>query len=304
VLDLLGVDEDGRLVIFELKKSTLTRDAISQILDYASFLSELSPADLNSLVSENSGKYGIDKITDFADWYQVQFGKSLETIGKPKMVLVGLGVNDRARRMVEFLANGNIEMSLITFQAFNDNDKMFLARQIKVARNPIPQSTRASKATNLQKLLRKIKTCGVESYFERASALFRAELSNPHEWPNQNGYGYYLQDMTESGTPSNRAYLSISIPDNVQGSVLLAIQERAAIAAGQQWAAISQGWGNRVIKRKGYTEVKVASDNDWKKIEPDVKRLCAAIVQGRKSFQEEQAADEREVVKELSEAGN
>ena len=32
VLDLLGVDADGRLVVFELKRETLTRDAVAQII--------------------------------------------------------------------------------------------------------------------------------------------------------------------------------------------------------------------------------------------------------------------------------
>lgn len=39
-LDLLGVDEDGRLVVFELKRGTLTRDAVAQVLDYASDLAD------------------------------------------------------------------------------------------------------------------------------------------------------------------------------------------------------------------------------------------------------------------------
>jgi RecB family endonuclease NucS len=70
-LDLLGIDEDGRLVIFELKRRTLTRDAVAQVLDYASYLSSLSTTDLNSLITDSSGKHGIDKIDDFTNWYQV-----------------------------------------------------------------------------------------------------------------------------------------------------------------------------------------------------------------------------------------
>ena len=35
-LDLLGVDEDGKLVVFELKRGTLSRDALGQVIDYAS----------------------------------------------------------------------------------------------------------------------------------------------------------------------------------------------------------------------------------------------------------------------------
>ena len=37
-LDLLGIDEDGRMVVFELKRGTLTREAVSQVIDYCSFL--------------------------------------------------------------------------------------------------------------------------------------------------------------------------------------------------------------------------------------------------------------------------
>jgi hypothetical protein len=202
--------------------------------------------------------------------------------------------------MVEFLANADIEMSLITFHGFYQGDEVFLARQIEVAQKQAVQSTKASKAANLQTLLRKISMSGVESYFDRAAVLIREQMS-PYEWPNQSGYSYSLQDTTESGTVSNRAYLSISIPDGPVGAIILSIQERAIIAAGQEWIDIEKAWGERVIRRRGYTDVKIASSEDWKTLEPDVKRLCAAIVQGRRSLQEQQAAGERETVKELSE---
>ena len=39
-LDLLGVDEDGRLSLFELKRGTLTREAVAQVIDYAADLED------------------------------------------------------------------------------------------------------------------------------------------------------------------------------------------------------------------------------------------------------------------------
>jgi Endonuclease NucS len=298
-LDLLGVDEDGRLVVFELKRGTLTRDAVAQVLDYASFLAALSLPDLISFICENSGKSGIEKINDFADWYQGQFGKSLDTIGKPKMVLVGLGADDRARRMVEYLADGDIEISLVTFYGFNQGDEVFLARQIEIAQKEPSQSARASKSANLQRLLKKIKASGVESYFDEAAAVLRSD-TGAYQWPNQTGYSYYFADTTESGTLSNRAYLSLSIPDNAQGSMVFTLQERAIIAAGPEWNSIASSWGGKVVKRRGYVEVKISSMADWKQLEADIKKLCFAIVQGRKSRQERQAKEEREVANELS----
>lgn len=36
--DLLGIDGSGRLVVFELKRGTFTREAVAQVLDYGSSL--------------------------------------------------------------------------------------------------------------------------------------------------------------------------------------------------------------------------------------------------------------------------
>ena len=294
-LDLLGVDEDGQLIVFELKRGTLTREAVAQIIDYASYLAELSPSALSSFVSNGSGKLGIEKIDNFESWYEDQFaGKSIESIGKPRMVLVGLGVDDRARRMVEFLAARNIEISLMTFHGFNDPDGTYLAKQIEVLQKSTTQSIRSSKQANLQALESRIHGAGVKVFFVHVAEVLRAELSNAYEWPNQSGYGYYLQDITEMGTPSNRAYISLSVPSNSKGSLLLTLQERATQAAGASWSQISKTWAGRLAQKKGYCEVKISSQQDWQMIEPDFRRLCAAILQGRKIAQEERVAAEQQ----------
>ena len=64
-LDLLGVDEDGRLVVFELKRGTLSRDAVAQIIDYASDLDAKNDVALAEHIAANSGVGGIDRIEDF-----------------------------------------------------------------------------------------------------------------------------------------------------------------------------------------------------------------------------------------------
>ena len=51
-LDLLGVDGDGRLVVFELKRGTLSREAVAQVIDYASYLDNLDLTDLAEHISE------------------------------------------------------------------------------------------------------------------------------------------------------------------------------------------------------------------------------------------------------------
>ena len=55
-LDLLGVDEDGRLVLFELKRGMLSRDVVAQVIDYASYLDSLDDDTLGRHISDNSGR--------------------------------------------------------------------------------------------------------------------------------------------------------------------------------------------------------------------------------------------------------
>ncbi len=132
-LDLLGVDEDGRLVVFELKRGTLSRDAVAQIIDYASDLDTMDLAGLAEYISERSGRHGIEEIEDFQEWYNSQDFGELESLKPLRMFLVGLGADDRTERMVRFLAdNSGMDISLLTFHGFAYDGKTLLARQVEV----------------------------------------------------------------------------------------------------------------------------------------------------------------------------
>ena len=132
-LDLLGVDSDGKLVVFELKRGTLSRDAVAQIIDYASDLDSLDLDALADRISEKSGAHGIDKIENFQEWYNSEGFGELESLKPLRMFLVGLGADDRTERMVRFLAqNSGMDISLLTFHAFDYNGKTILAKQVEV----------------------------------------------------------------------------------------------------------------------------------------------------------------------------
>ena len=133
-LDLLGVDEDGRLVVFELKRGTLSRDAVAQIIDYASDLDAKNDVALAEHITANSGEGGIDRIEDFEEWYgENTDGQSLDSLRPLRLFLIGLGADDRTERMVRFLAtNTGMDISLLTFHGFAYDGKTLLARQVEV----------------------------------------------------------------------------------------------------------------------------------------------------------------------------
>ena len=130
-LDLLGVDADGRLVVFELKKGKLTREAVAQVIDYGSWLESQTETELATYIAKYSGANGIDKIDDFEAWYDIRRRKQLVELKPIKMVLVGLGADGGAHRMVEFLAKREVDISLLTFYGYTYQGETLLARQVE-----------------------------------------------------------------------------------------------------------------------------------------------------------------------------
>ncbi len=218
-LDLLGVDSDGVLVVFELKRGTLNREAVAQVIDYASDLNAMAPDILSRHIEQQSGKYRIEKIDNFEDWYD-KLRKSnelpeegLESLTPPRMVLVGLGVDDTTERMVNYMANAGMPISLLTFYGFVGSDgKTLLARNLEVDSDRIsitamqgPRSRhrnrRARFEENLQTLPEEIRTLvdntermfmSVENRFTKIYASIRMSFhidfswSEDHAWDDGN----------------------------------------------------------------------------------------------------------------------
>ena len=137
---MLGVDQTGRLVVFELKRHTAYRDAVAQVIDYASAIENMGNDKLVALIAEHSGKNGIQKIDDFRNWYadSLEQGDSinseqLDELLPPRMVLVGLGTDAATERMVAFLVkHSNLDISLLTFHSFMHKDQTLFAKQVEV----------------------------------------------------------------------------------------------------------------------------------------------------------------------------
>lgn len=131
-LDLLGIDSEGRLTLFELKRGEVPRKAVTQAVDYASWLDSLDEAELLDRIVKNSGQHGVGSIDKFEAWYEDHADwDSLEALRPVRIVLVGLGADASARRMVEWLAAKDVEIDLLTFAGYRCGDRMLLARQLE-----------------------------------------------------------------------------------------------------------------------------------------------------------------------------
>ena len=193
-LDLLGVNRrDGRLVVFELKGGTPSREAIAQIIDYASCLEEMDLDTLVKRISDKSGAHGID---DFEKWYtENSWVEDLESLRPLRMFLVGLGVDDTTERMVNFLSNRNVDISLLTFYGFTYEGKTLLVRQVHQEGNDDENSKplggyRAS-------LDSRIEEYGLFDLFNDGKKMFQENWHNPRERIGKYGLNFYLKNKKE-----------------------------------------------------------------------------------------------------------
>ena len=225
-LDLLGVDGNGRLVVFELKRGTVRRDAVAQVIDYASSLDRMDLVALANYISEKSSQHDdIDTIEDFEDWYS-RYSEDLESLKPLRMVLVGLGVDPDAERMVKFLAESvGMDISLLTFHGFNYDGKTILAKQVEVQGTESPPrggSSNRSRQEIRNELNDLVDRLGIRGLFDSVRAVFRENWSKSDEKHNVKSIGVSLPSSAPLGKSS---YVRIDAKD--LGEVRIAFYPRA-----------------------------------------------------------------------------
>jgi hypothetical protein len=295
-LDLLGVDGDGRLVVFELKRGCLTRDAVAQAIDYGSCLAGLDPEKLCSLISKNPGSGGIEPIDDFDHWYQSHFpGRQLADIGAPRIVLVGLGVDERAKRMVTFLAHSELDISLITFQGFEQGEEILFARQVEVQSRSESESGDKSKTrANQAKLTELLARLHIEqSYAALIAAVKQGLGESAYQSPNPSGYSFFLPEVSATGGPTIRSYIALYAPEIKHGKLQILLQSRAIEAAGEQNVKqAATAMGSVFVPKIGYGEIWIDSHEPVSKYSENLRALSQAIATGWRAKKESEAKAE------------
>ena len=90
--------------------------------------------DLDSLyrhVADRSGNLGIQSIENFEEWYTSNYPDH-EPLTPPRMVLIGMGVDKTTERMVDYLSRSGVNVTLLTFHGFRQEDRVLLARHVEV----------------------------------------------------------------------------------------------------------------------------------------------------------------------------
>ena len=101
-LDYLGIDNDGNIVIVELKRDKLARDVLAQAIDYASDVANWDLEKLNEICLKFSGNSLEDHISDKFENVELN---DLVINKAQRLLLVGFSIDEPLSRMVEWLSS-------------------------------------------------------------------------------------------------------------------------------------------------------------------------------------------------------
>lgn len=120
--DVLALDSQGRLIVVEIKRSTSSRDAIGQLLEYAADMADLGYEGLNQYAQKHSGFEGTDLYEAFLDFTdRDDFPK--EDLGDKQLIFIVAPESDRRlEKIVEWLRTRDVPVELVSFSVFADED--------------------------------------------------------------------------------------------------------------------------------------------------------------------------------------
>ena len=225
-IDLLAMDEEGNLIIIELKRDRSPRDIVGQVLDYASWVRHLTTKDVHDLVRAATSR-------SLPDLYRDRYDKAVpETLNAShQMIVVASEVDEATKRIIEYLSEEHdVGINASFFNIFGDQGHEWLTtdslldqdevkdRAVKKARAPwsgLYYVTGGAEEDRPWEELRRygfFTACGGRRY---SNALDRLELGAPIFYYQKNrGYlGYGLVTTAKMPAADFRLSSGDLLPD-------------------------------------------------------------------------------------------
>ena len=124
-IDLLALNQDGQLIVIELKRSLTPREVVAQALDYASWVQNLTSDKIAGIYDEYT------KGGSLGEAFKQRFGIDLDEEqlnGSHQVVVVASMLDPSTERIVNYLNGMNVPINVIFFQVFQDGENQYLSR--------------------------------------------------------------------------------------------------------------------------------------------------------------------------------
>jgi len=123
-IDMLAIDIEGNLSIIELKKNKTPRTVVSQTIDYASWVQDLTFDNIINIYSENNND---DLESDFYEKFETDLPEKINQ--SHNIMIVAAQIDNETERIINYLSdNYDVPINAVFFRYFKENDNEYLSR--------------------------------------------------------------------------------------------------------------------------------------------------------------------------------
>ena len=130
-VDILAVDPEGDLVVLELKRDRTPRNIVAQLLDYASWVREMTSDDIQTAFTDyQTQRAGSSAPISVGDALLREFGSKPEGLNaNHRLLIVASRLDGATERIVDYLRDAHqVNINAVLFRAFQDGSSRYLAR--------------------------------------------------------------------------------------------------------------------------------------------------------------------------------
>jgi hypothetical protein len=168
-----------------------------------------------------------------------------------------------------------------------------------VKARPPAVTIQSTKQGNLARLDQLLDGLGIKDNFHAMSNAIKAAMEaagSVYIWPGTAGQGFYLQDTTESGSWTQRSYLTMYVPEKQKGQVQFTLPPRTIDAVGVEplEQVAKQAKVKLAVKPNGSGEIWMDGHKSPSEYKEALAALGQAIMAGWKRKRDEQAQADTE----------
>jgi hypothetical protein len=194
-IDLLCMNRVGDLVIIELKRDKTPREISAQVLDYASWVKDLSNDEITNIGDNYLRALGQGSLEEA---FRQKFDSSLPDVLNEShiMLVVAIRIDSSSERIIKYLSETyGIKINAVTFQYFREAiDNEYIARTFLITPNPLSNNeprgntTKRKPNLSLEKLQEIADKNGAGAYYKDLIITFEKCLT---KIPTRSSLAFY-----------------------------------------------------------------------------------------------------------------
>ncbi len=128
IIDIMGIDKNGSIVIIEIKRNITPRSIVSQIIEYACWVESINYNELNSITKKHQNSNTVDLYKKFED----RFGMVPDFNQEQILYIIAERIDDKTAEMCRYLNMRGLRIICTEIKFYEKDGKQLIGTDIVV----------------------------------------------------------------------------------------------------------------------------------------------------------------------------